>query len=245
MNVNKFEFRLQLLANVGVALGLVLVGLQMRQNEKLMQMQIMAQHSQTFIAAEASLAGENVAEIWQKSVEDPLNLSFAEMRALESQTYGPLVRLSNLYRLYEMGLINDAVWKSQVDQDANWFFGNVYGRAWWEFYSKYFDQHFLPEELREAINDSIGEEIPDRNFTAYTAIKQIIREKTQAPQNQWMSASVQSSHMRSPNKFAFLFCLQNKPVVNRPNSQLSKNSAFTYWRKSGNGVIYLATVEHL
>ncbi len=184
MNQNKFEFRLQLLANIGIAIGLVLVGLQMRQNEKLMQMQIMTQHSQAFIESEASLAGENVAEIWQKSVEDPLNLSFAEMRALESQTYAPLMRLSNVYQLYEMGLIDETEWKSRLNQDAEWFFGTPYGRAWWEYYQEYFDPHFLPEELREAINDSLGEENWDRNFPSYTAIKQIIREKAKAPQYQ-------------------------------------------------------------
>lgn len=123
-------------ANVGVIVGLILVLLQMKQNEELLRVQVTNEYFESYIAAETSFAGENLPAIWQKSVEEPENLSIAEMRAREAQTFAPLSRWINLYRLAEAGIIDESFWKSQVALDTPFYFSSPYGKAWWEFFGE-------------------------------------------------------------------------------------------------------------
>jgi hypothetical protein len=143
---------LQVSANLGILAGLILVGLQMQQNEELLRVQIMNQHYTEYIAADTAIAGENVAIVWQKSIEDPGGLSLAEQRSMESQTYAPLNRWINLYRMYEAGLLDESEWQIQVDLDAPFYFGNPYTRAWWDESKAGWPKEWLPLELKDYLD---------------------------------------------------------------------------------------------
>ena len=137
---------LQLGANVGILAGLVMVALQMNQNEELLRLQLTNQFHESYIAADTAIAGEDMYLILQKSIDDPENLTYGEMRALESHTFSPLNRWINLYRLAQDGLLDDSLWRAQVQMDAPYYFGTRYGRAWWQVSREVMSDDVVPAE---------------------------------------------------------------------------------------------------
>ena len=87
MESNKLGHWLQIGANVGLLAGLILVALQMQQNTDILQLQLLRQAADSLITAEQAYVGENFAEVWQKQIEEPENLTLAEMRILESHLW--------------------------------------------------------------------------------------------------------------------------------------------------------------
>ena len=70
-------------ANVGILAGLILVGLQMRQNEQLLRTQMAYEESNRYSQIEAAMLGEEPSIVWAKSLVDPASpgarLSIADM----------------------------------------------------------------------------------------------------------------------------------------------------------------------
>ena len=124
---------LQVGANLGILVGLILVGFQMRQASELLELQLRKSEAENYIASEVSLVGEEWPRVWQKQFDDPAGLTLAEQRILETTLWADNVfRWVVNYRLYEDGLTDAKDWQTLIDQDAPWVFGNPYGRAWWD-----------------------------------------------------------------------------------------------------------------
>lgn len=151
--LNKY---LSIAANLGILAGLVLVLLQMRQNEALLRITLLNQYNDSYIATETAVAGESLAEIWAKSFENPTELTLAEMRAMEAQTFAPVLRWSSLYRLQQAGIIDDSVWRSEIDSDAFFYFSSPYTRAWWETNSPQLHSSVLPPGVRAYVDKRLN-----------------------------------------------------------------------------------------
>lgn len=143
---------LQVGANIGILAGLILVGLQMQQNERLLKIQLVNQTNESIAAFETAVGGEEIAAIWARSVETPDQLTLADMRALEAVLYAPLVQWINLYRLHESGITEENEWRTEVITNAGYFYGTPYGRAWWEIQQTNFQPPFLPSDLKAEID---------------------------------------------------------------------------------------------
>ena len=177
MKLTKIADWLQIIANFGILIGLILVLMQMRQNEELQRSQIMNQYHDSYSAYEASFAGENLPDIWEKSLLEPENLTLSEMRVLEATTYVALNRWVNLYRQSEAGILNEEDWKNEVLNDKGWYFDNPYARAWWKEYATGMrNDGYLPSAIydiiEERLNDSKSRSPRDR----YESILKTIRE---------------------------------------------------------------------
>lgn len=177
MKIEKITGLLQVMANIGIIAGLIMVLLQMQQTEKLLSLQITNQYYDSYIASENALVGDNFAEIYQKSIDEPENLTIGEMRLLENQTFVPLNRWIGLYRMYEAGLVDEDMWKSQVELDASFYFGGIYGRTWWERNRVEYNSGFLPVELKNYIDVQLAE-VPE-GLIPFTGQRNRLREKLQ------------------------------------------------------------------
>lgn len=157
MESSKVGYWLQVGANVGILVGLVLVGLQMNQNAHLLRLQILKQDAESYVAIEMAIAGENFAEVWARVQEHPTEASLADIRVVESELWGSGVyRWINAYELYEAGLLNEADWKKIAYADLSWMFGNPYGRGWWDALSEgYPEDKTIPRELFEYVDPII------------------------------------------------------------------------------------------
>ena len=84
MDFEKLNKWLQVSANIGIVLGLVLVGIQLRQNSDLARIQLLYEESNRAIDLETAVVGEQSAAVWAKSIEAPEDLTLAEIRIMEA-----------------------------------------------------------------------------------------------------------------------------------------------------------------
>jgi len=166
VNSDRLGNWLQTGANLGILAGLIMVWLQMNQNEQLLRLQITTGFYESYISADTAIAGEDMPSILQKSIMEPDQLTYGEMRAMDAQTFSPLNRWISLYRLSEAGLLDDSLWRSQVDLDAPYYFGTPYGRAWWEVSRVVISGDTIPVPLRDYIDERLAE-APLNGFTNY------------------------------------------------------------------------------
>jgi hypothetical protein len=170
MDTNKISNWVQIIASLGMMIGLVLVGLQMKQNEEILRIQIMSDYYTSYVEAESNFSLDH-AKAYQKSVEEPENLTLTDMRLLEGQSFNPLLRWVNLYRLSQEGIVSEDAWKNQVTLDATFYFGTPWRRAWWNKESVLFEGILLPTELKNYIQSHLNDDNVYENFESYFSIK--------------------------------------------------------------------------
>jgi len=147
---------LQTAANLGIVVGLLLVGIQLKQNADLLKIQLLYEESDRAMQLEALLVGEDGAKVWAKSIEDPENLSLAEQRIMEALLWSYTEQLRSVRLLAELGLLDNSDWRIRVQNEAGFFFGSRYGAAWWKNFNGASDQA-LPKDLRDAIDEQLSQ----------------------------------------------------------------------------------------
>ena len=163
---------LQVSANIAILAGVMLVVLQMRQNADLLELQILKQDADSYIAAELALIGENYTATWQKMLEEPENLTLAEKRALESILWAHMIkRWVNTYQLSQKGLIDDIEWRNAVDSDVGYELAHPYGKAWWKEARKI---STVPRELAEYVDSKLKTKVSPIEY--YDQIDEYLRE---------------------------------------------------------------------
>lgn len=162
MNSSKLSDWLQIAANAGIIAGLLLVGLQLKQNSDLLKTQLLYDESSRLVDLETKVVGDNGAEVWAKSISDPENLNLAEQRIMEALLWSYVEQLRSTHLLAELGLLEDTEWKARVASDTSFYLGNKYGRAWWDVFKK--GNSVLAPDLRREIDFRLSE--VDTNRTA-------------------------------------------------------------------------------
>tara|TARA_B110000003_G_scaffold41871_1_gene39040 strand:+ start:978 stop:1523 length:546 start_codon:yes stop_codon:yes gene_type:complete len=166
--------------NLGVIVGLISVIFQMIEDRNLLKVTLTNDYYNSYINADTIFAGENLPAVYEKALLNPKDLSISEMRVMEAQTFSPINRWINLYRMAEAGIVDDTFWKSQIDLDTTYYLGTPYASAWWKISSPLWSSDFLPDAVRERIEKNLynsnGE--PDSSYTKnyYEQIKNAIKE---------------------------------------------------------------------
>lgn len=125
----------QIVANIGLIAGLILVGLQLKQNSDLLKTQLLYEESGRFISSEQAMYGEEPARTWAKSIETPRDLTLEEIRIIDAYLYTMVEHWRATQMLAEEGLLDERdEWQFRVKNEAQYFFGNEYARAWWSVY---------------------------------------------------------------------------------------------------------------
>jgi hypothetical protein len=145
---------LQVGANIGILMGLVLVGLQMQQNSSLVELQIMQQSADSYANVLMSQAGEEFPSVWEKHMIEPENLTIGEYRVIDLHYWNAIQRWRNKHLLFEKGLLDESEWQADVQGNAAALFNNRFGRAYWENLENKSD--WMPTELEAFINESIA-----------------------------------------------------------------------------------------
>jgi len=130
VNLESLSNWLQIAANVGILGGLVLVGFQLQQNSEILQAQMMSAESQSVIEQEMQVIGEQGAAAWVSAMSDPRNVSAEHHRIMEAIFWSAVESWRHIEELANLGLA-DVDPRTRVTQEAPWYFGNSYGRAWW------------------------------------------------------------------------------------------------------------------
>jgi len=166
--VNKeISTRWVIATNIGVLVGLISVIFQLIEDRNLLRVSLTNDYYSSYIHADTIFAGENLPAVFEKALLDPKNLSMSEMRIMEAQTFSPINRWINLYRMSEAGIVDDTFWETQIDLDATFYLGTPYGRAYWEVSSPLWSSDFLPDAVRQRIEERLYDEKfePNSNYT--------------------------------------------------------------------------------
>jgi hypothetical protein len=173
---------LQVSANVAILAGVVLVIFQLQQNADLLELQILKQEADSYIAGELMMIGENYADMWQKMLEEPENLNLAELRAIESHLWAhDIVRWRNLYELHSRGLLDEDAWKRIISDDLEYELAHPYGRAWWEDIKDNID---LPRELVEFVDDGLAKAPHNAPVANFNRILESAKKKKELDQSE-------------------------------------------------------------
>lgn len=175
MNSGKLSNWLQIAANVGIVVGLLLVGVQLKQNSDLLKTQLLYDESRRAVDLETLVVGENGAEVWAKSISDAKNISLPEQRIMEALLWSFVEQLRSTRLLTELGLLEDEEWRLRVSSESAFYLANDYGKAWWANYSS--ENSSLPDDLKAAINARLSDN--DNNFTIdyFRAVMELVNEQ--------------------------------------------------------------------
>jgi len=119
-----------ILANIGVLVGLILVALQIRQNTVLVRAELVSNATDSWIDIDASKQSDNFASVLAKSIDDPQELTSAEIIELDGYLYTYLDQLLRDRQLHELGVF-DVPSEDLIQMSIMDYFGNEFARAWW------------------------------------------------------------------------------------------------------------------
>ena len=105
MDSGKLSSWLQIGANVGIVVGLIFGGVQLKQNSDLLKTQLLYEESYRAIDLETKIVGENAATVWAKSITDAKTLNLEEQRIMEAILWGFVEQLRATRMLAELGLL--------------------------------------------------------------------------------------------------------------------------------------------
>ena len=151
MNTDQLSSWLQITASVGVLGGLVLVGFQLEQNSEILQAQMMSDESRSAIDQEMQIIGEHGAAAWVSAMSDPSSVSPEHHRVMEAIYWSAVESWRHTEELGNLGLV-DVDPRYRVSDEAGWYFGNTYGRAWW---STRREDAEISDDLKKVIDDAI------------------------------------------------------------------------------------------
>jgi hypothetical protein len=131
MNDHKWERYFLISSNLAVMVGVILVVIQLRQNADLLELQILKQDADEYVANAIETLPENFDEIMYKSMESPGDLTGPEIISLDKYFWGRQVaRWRGLYDLAERGLLEESSWKRAIQEEAPTM-NYPFGREWW------------------------------------------------------------------------------------------------------------------
>ena len=151
MTIERVSSWLQISANVGILGGLVLVAFQLDQNSEILQAQMMSAESRSVIDQEMQIVGEQGAAAWVSAMSDPTNVSPEHHRVMEAIYWSAIESWRHIEELNRLGLVNVDP-RPRVTDEAGWYFGNTYGRAWWNTRR---DDTEVSDVLKKAVDDAI------------------------------------------------------------------------------------------
>jgi len=154
MDSDRLNRWLQLVATVGLLVGVVLVIIQIRQASGLARAQLRSDIELADQQQELLMLGENPAEAWAKSILSPHSLSPAEIKILDSWLYSHLSYWRRIETLEEEGVLEPGSAESSLRSGVRVYFGNAFAKNWWELERR---NEYYSDGFRESMDTAISE----------------------------------------------------------------------------------------
>ena len=111
----------------------------------------MSAESRSVIDQEMQIIGEQGATAWVSAMSDPTNVSPEHHRVMEAIYWSAIESWRHTEELGKLGLV-DVDPHYRVSDEATWYFGNTYGRAWWNTRR---EDTEISDDLKKVIDDAI------------------------------------------------------------------------------------------
>ena len=131
MKADRWSTWLQILANLGLIVGLVLVAVEIQQTRDLARLQLQLEGTLAFQQVEIAMLGESPAEVWAKSILDPQSLSPAELKIIDSDLIHEINQWRRTSLMEAEGLAEPGATQRVARNNAWFYFGNPFAKQWW------------------------------------------------------------------------------------------------------------------
>jgi hypothetical protein len=121
---------LQVAANLGILVGLVLVAIQINQASQLTQSQLVSDQYAVRIANMDTMLGENPAPVIAKGVLNPEEMADSDMIVMDSWMIREMLYARRVLRLIESGVYPLSAWEQQKEA-LDYAFSSKFAREWW------------------------------------------------------------------------------------------------------------------
>lgn len=131
MNIDALNRWLTLLSNLGVIAGFVLLAVQLNQNTRALEMQSFSDFSREVAAIEASNMGDSPNVSYAAAIDDPANLTSAQLVDVWAYMNGGLYASLHTWNAYKAGYASEADWALARSSAAAYVESPV-GRILWK-----------------------------------------------------------------------------------------------------------------
>ncbi len=131
MKADRWNAWLQIVANLGLIGGLVLVAVQIQQTRDLARLQLQLEGTLAFQQVEIAMLGESPAEAWAKSIRHPESLSPAELKIVDSYLIHEVNQWRRTAFMEAEGLAEPGATERVVRKNAWFYFSNSFAKRWW------------------------------------------------------------------------------------------------------------------
>ena len=159
ITMNKLNQWLMLLSHLGILAGIVLVGIQLKQDTELTRIQIFSDATNTRIQMHGAMMGEDPAPVIMKSLVHPEDLSLAELRIMDAYLLTAVNEARLRLVLAREGLRFDTVEEENI---LLFYFGNTFAQAWWSQFTS--DGEDMNNDINAEL-DRIITSAPDSDMT--------------------------------------------------------------------------------
>jgi len=149
MDSGKVSNWLQIGANVGILLGLLLVAIQIRQATDIAKAQIENDFYLADLHLELAMMGEQPQESWAKAVYAPEEMTEEDAAVVDRYLNYNIIQLNRMARMRELGLSTNPY----LIDIMEWHLGNEVARRWWEFYKK--QEGWIAAVMRVEIDETL------------------------------------------------------------------------------------------
>jgi hypothetical protein len=161
---------IQIGANVGILIGLILVAFQISQNSEIAKADMLSRNWELSAQSWLALLGEDGASAWSVAINDPDNITDEELVMVHGYLTFWWDLNSRREYLTKFSLMDDD-WLSFAGwQSANIFGGNKVTRAWW---STNVQNPSLRWEI--AVHEQMGSSSNESNAEFFNAIRQRVK----------------------------------------------------------------------
>jgi hypothetical protein len=131
VKVDRLSGWLQIVANLGLIAGLVLVAVEIQQTRDLARVQLQVEGTLAFQQVEIAMLGESPAEAWARSILDPDSLSPMEVKIVDSWLIHQVNQWRRTAFMEAEGLAEPGATERKVRENAWFYFGNPFAKRWW------------------------------------------------------------------------------------------------------------------
>jgi len=167
-NINDY---VQLAATIGIAVGLVLVGFQIRQSNTIAFQETVSSNWATHVETQLAQFDSDVPDAIAKSMTNPDELTLAELIKINAWLTAVMSTWQGEYDTVALGGVGQASnIANQVAADAWYLFGNEITRNWYRE-----NTYWLAEEIVQAIDKQLSTTPLGSDLEYYKRIQPDIR----------------------------------------------------------------------
>jgi len=153
-------------SNLAVLVGLIFLIVEIRQNSAIAEAQFYLDMRDTSNAVETAFLGDNLSEVWAKSVIDPGALTPSEIRVMDAFLSSRMGVYVEMLELEKLGYLNPGDTQFRIQQGGPYYFGNKFAQEWWKLTSELDDYGAELSSMMDAaiaeFDASLNEEFIDR-----------------------------------------------------------------------------------